>query len=73
MRAIGRSQFGELDPRALLSYYPEFTGSLFETDESVDIFSGVAERMPPEASIDDISEYCPPVCYQSLPRYTPFH
>ncbi|THG94292.1 hypothetical protein EW026_g7148, partial [Hermanssonia centrifuga] len=45
---------GSLDPRVLVSYYPELCGSLFESEEAVDVFSGVAEHMPPEASIDDI-------------------
>ncbi|CAL1698826.1 unnamed protein product [Somion occarium] len=51
----GRHLFhGELDPRALISYYPEYYDSLFHLDESIDLFSGVAERMPTEESIDDI-------------------
>ena len=53
----GRHFFaGHLDPRVLIRFYPNLYGSLFDEDESVDIFSGVVEHMPPEDSIDDISE-----------------
>lgn len=45
---------GELDPRALLSYYPHLCGTLFKEGECVDLFSGIAESMPQEESIDDI-------------------
>lgn len=47
---------GNLDPRVLIRYYPDLCGSLFDENESVDVFSGVAEHMPSEDSIDDISE-----------------
>ncbi|KAI0070835.1 hypothetical protein K474DRAFT_1693669 [Panus rudis PR-1116 ss-1] len=51
----GRHLFdGELDPRALISYYPELYGSLYKEDDAVELFSGVAERMPPEGSIEEI-------------------
>ncbi|KAJ8481088.1 hypothetical protein ONZ45_g15430 [Pleurotus djamor] len=45
---------GDLDPRLLVSYYPELRGSLFGSEDSLDVFSGVAEHMPEEASVDDI-------------------
>ncbi|KAI0090078.1 hypothetical protein BDY19DRAFT_887852 [Irpex rosettiformis] len=45
---------GNLDPRVLISYYPELRGSLFTPDDSVDMFAGVTEYMPREDSIDDI-------------------
>jgi hypothetical protein len=47
---------GELDPRLLVSYYPELRGSLFTADDVMDVFAGVAEHMPQENSVDDISE-----------------
>ena len=47
---------GELDPRLLVSYYPELGGSLFTADDVMDVFAGVAEHMPQENSVDDISE-----------------
>lgn len=47
---------GELDPRLLVSYYPELRGSLFTADDVMDVFAGVAEHMPQEHSVDDISE-----------------
>ncbi|KII87677.1 hypothetical protein PLICRDRAFT_54749 [Plicaturopsis crispa FD-325 SS-3] len=51
----GRALFaGELDPRILVSYFPELRGSLFEPTDALDVFAGVAEHMPPEASIDDL-------------------
>ncbi|CDO71043.1 hypothetical protein BN946_scf184844.g47 [Trametes cinnabarina] len=45
---------GELDPRVLVSYYPELRGGLFREDEAVDVMAGVAEHMPLEDSVDDI-------------------
>ncbi|KAI0760618.1 hypothetical protein C8Q74DRAFT_1208816 [Fomes fomentarius] len=45
---------GELDPRVLVSYYPELRGELFAEDDTVDIMAGVAEYMPQEDSVDDI-------------------
>ncbi|TBU43879.1 hypothetical protein BD309DRAFT_959701 [Dichomitus squalens] len=45
---------GELDPRVLISYYPELRGDLFAEDDTVDIMAGVAEHMPQEDSVDDI-------------------
>lgn len=47
---------GELDPRLLISYYPDLRGSLFTPDDSMDVFAGVAEHMPSESSVDDISK-----------------
>ena len=47
---------GELDPRLLVSYYPELRGNLFTADDVMDVFAGVAEHMPQENSVDDISE-----------------
>jgi hypothetical protein len=47
---------GELDPRLLVSYYPELRGSLFTADDVMDVFAGVAEHMPQENSVDNISE-----------------
>ncbi|KAJ8693452.1 hypothetical protein PTI98_008444 [Pleurotus ostreatus] len=45
---------GDLDPRLLVSYYPDLRGSLFSAEDALDVFAGVAERMPPDASVDDI-------------------
>lgn len=47
---------GELDPRLLVSYYPDLRGSLFSPDDTIDAFAGIAEHMPTEGSVDDISE-----------------
>lgn len=49
---------GEVDPRLLISYYPDVRGSLFSADETMDVFAGVAEHMPMESSVDDISKSC---------------
>ncbi len=51
---------GDLDPRLLVSYYPDLRGSLFGAEDALDVFAGVAERMPSDASVDDISEYTLP-------------
>jgi hypothetical protein len=51
---------GNLDPRLLVSYYPDLRGSLFGADDSMDVFAGVAERMPSETSVDDISKLLSP-------------
>ncbi|KAJ7172426.1 hypothetical protein C8R46DRAFT_1085911 [Mycena filopes] len=51
----GKNLFnGDLDPRILVSYYPELRGSLFEASDTMDVYAGVAERMPTEASVDGI-------------------
>lgn len=67
----GRHFFsGDLDPRVLISYYPELRGSMFKEEDNADVFAGVAEHMPPEDSIDSISEsslLCPPT---ALHRFT---
>ncbi|KAJ6596948.1 hypothetical protein DFH09DRAFT_106793 [Mycena vulgaris] len=45
---------GDLDPRVLVSYYPELRGSLFDANDTMDMYAGVAERMPSEVSADEI-------------------
>ncbi|KAF5391626.1 hypothetical protein D9757_002402 [Collybiopsis confluens] len=45
---------GELDPRVLVSYFPDLRGELSGQDDTVDMFSGVAEHMPPESSVEEI-------------------
>ncbi|KAA1474965.1 hypothetical protein DENSPDRAFT_841652 [Dentipellis sp. KUC8613] len=45
---------GNLDPRLLISYYPNLRGELLSADDDVELFSGVAEHIPPYDSIDDI-------------------
>ncbi|KAI0252527.1 hypothetical protein BJV78DRAFT_1360837 [Lactifluus subvellereus] len=45
---------GELDPRMLISYFPGLRGALLDTDPTLDIFSGIADCMPPYDSVDDI-------------------
>ncbi len=47
---------GEVDPRLLISYYPDLRGALFSADETMDVFAGVVEHMPMERSVDDISK-----------------
>jgi hypothetical protein len=46
---------GELDPRILISYFPDLRGTLLDANPTLEVFSGIAERMPPYDSIDDIS------------------
>ncbi|KIY53310.1 hypothetical protein FISHEDRAFT_63459 [Fistulina hepatica ATCC 64428] len=45
---------GEVDPRLLISYFPDLRGNLFADRDSLDVFSGVVEHMPRESSVDDI-------------------
>ncbi|KIM35684.1 hypothetical protein M413DRAFT_326838 [Hebeloma cylindrosporum] len=45
---------GELDPRLLISYFPDLRGSLFSSEDTMDVFAGVEEHMPKEGSVDDI-------------------
>ncbi|THV05369.1 hypothetical protein K435DRAFT_961137 [Dendrothele bispora CBS 962.96] len=65
----GKNLFnGELDPRLLVSYYPELRGSLFKAEDTMDVFAGVAENMPPQASVDDIiRNYSPHLDTRSAP------
>lgn len=48
---------GHLDPRVLVSYFPDLRGGLFTAEDNVPMFGGVAEHMPPYTSVDDLSEY----------------
>ncbi|KAH7877188.1 uncharacterized protein C8R40DRAFT_1248360 [Lentinula edodes] len=45
---------GGLDPRVLVSYFPNLRGELNGVDNTVDMFAGVAEHMPPESSVEEI-------------------
>ncbi|KAF8690330.1 hypothetical protein AX14_003009 [Amanita brunnescens Koide BX004] len=45
---------GNLDPRLLVSYYPGLRGGLFSSDDQVDVFQGVADKMPTEDSVEAI-------------------
>ncbi|CAK5277401.1 unnamed protein product [Mycena citricolor] len=59
---------GDLDPRVLVSYYPELRGSLLTSNATADVFAGVAEHMPPESSVDDIiRNYSPFLDTQTAP------
>lgn len=57
---------GNLDPRVLIHYYPHLCGGLFTADDTADVFAGVAEHMPAEDSIDEISE-CPSLAPAPFP------
>ena len=48
---------GELDPRILISYFPDLRGSLFSMEDSIDMFAGIVEHMPKDSSVDDISKF----------------
>lgn len=51
---------GALDPRILVSYFPELSRPLFTDGEEVDMYDGIAKRMPIESSVDDlIRNYSP--------------
>ena len=47
---------GSLDARALISYFTDLRGSLFNDTHALDIYAGVAENISPELSVDDMSE-----------------
>ena len=54
----GRNLFnGKLDPRVLVSYFPDLCDGLFKDTKDVDIFAGVVERMPTAPSIEELSKY----------------
>ena len=54
----GRNLFnGKLDPRVLVSYFPDLCAGLFEDTKDVGIFAGVAERMPTAPNIEELSKY----------------
>jgi vacuolar protein sorting-associated protein 3 len=48
--------YGDVDPRLLISYYPDLRGSLITADDIVEVFAGIAEHIPTDHSIDDISK-----------------
>ena len=53
----GRHLFsGDLDPRILISYFPDLRGSLFKPGDSVEMFSGIAKYLPMAQSVEEISE-----------------
>jgi hypothetical protein len=54
---------GDLDPRILISYFPDVRGTLLDEDPTLEVFSGIAECMPPYDSIDDISTSPLPLPY----------
>ncbi|KAJ2919054.1 hypothetical protein MD484_g1318, partial [Candolleomyces efflorescens] len=56
---------GQLDPRVLVSYYPDLRGNLFDDGDNVDLFAGVAEHMPKEASVEDI------IAFNLVRNYSP--
>jgi len=62
---------GELDPRILISYFPELRGAVLNADSTVDVFSGVAECMPAYDSIDDISTSPSSLALSPPPRVFP--
>ncbi|KIK46201.1 hypothetical protein CY34DRAFT_9882 [Suillus luteus UH-Slu-Lm8-n1] len=65
---------GALDPRILVSYFPELSRPLFTDGEEADMYDGIAKRMPIESSVDDLSEYSNlsnSPSHPSLPDYAP--
>ncbi|KXN84910.1 Pdp3-interacting factor 1 [Leucoagaricus sp. SymC.cos] len=65
----GRNLFnGSLDPRVLVSYYPDLRGGLFGDESEVDVFAGVAERMPSARNAEElILNYSPHLSPDSPP------
>jgi len=53
----GKALFnGDLDPRVIVSYFPDVVGRMFGDEDEMSVFRGVKERMPSEGSVDDLSE-----------------
>lgn len=51
---------GDLDPRILISYFPDLRGSLFKPGDSVEVFAGIATYLPMAASVEEIGEFLLP-------------
>lgn len=47
---------GDLDPRILISYFPNLRGSLFKPGDSVEMFAGIAKYLPMAQSVEEIGE-----------------
>ncbi|KAL5523259.1 hypothetical protein ACEPAF_1526 [Sanghuangporus sanghuang] len=45
---------GETDPRLLVRYFPDLRGNVLRTASPVDVYTGIAEHLPQESSIDEI-------------------
>jgi hypothetical protein len=53
----GKALFnGDLDPRVIVSYFPDLVGHMFGDEDEMSVFRGVKERMPSEGSVDNLSE-----------------
>lgn len=51
---------GALDPRVLVSYFPELSRPLLADGEEAEVYDGISKRMPIEANVDDlIRNYSP--------------
>jgi hypothetical protein len=48
---------GDLDPRILISYFPDLRGSLFKPGDSVKMFAGIARYLPMAQSVEEIGEW----------------
>ncbi|VDB91306.1 unnamed protein product [Peniophora sp. CBMAI 1063] len=57
---------GGLDPRLLISYYPDLRGSLLSEEDDVELFEGVADNVVPFDSVDDI------ISADLVRNYSPF-
>ena len=62
---------GNLDPSALVSYFPDLRGSLLSSVLEVDMFAGVADCMPPYDSVDDISASLSQCCLFNAVSHAP--
>jgi hypothetical protein len=47
---------GQLDPRILISHFPELMGTLLDPQTKYEVFAGLRDHIP-SSSIDDISKY----------------
>lgn len=65
---------GNLDPRVLISYFPELRGGMFGEEEEMEVFEGVAEHMPPYESVEDIGvfSFSSSLSFLVLPSFHPY-
>lgn len=68
---------GDLDPRILISYFPNLRGSLFKPGDSVEMFAGIAKYIPMAQSVEEIGEWpspakpYPPFRFDTILSFSP--
>ena len=68
---------GDLDPRILISYFPDLRGSLFKPGDAVEVFAGIARYLLTAQSVEEISEWSsftklsPPLRFNTFISFSP--